>query len=295
MSFIRGLCLGLIGFLLFFCLLAFSLILTLRVTILQPEFMVKELDKLNIPVAAREFLGDQMLLDETYVKAIDNTLVEIEPWIRQQINEAVFSSYDYWLGKNRTFRIRLDLDPLRNSLVDNLTEVYLQSPPPEYLKLPPSEQKSYLASLRQDTLDLIPSTLEIDKDNLGEDIKAVFTRARETIFYLNIAFWGLLAALLLLAILLILTARKIKGILLSCGLLLTADGALILVAIRIISSKVYPRLISVDLISELQIWLSTFLQDTLFPWKAVGIALLIAGVLSLLVYLFITIKKPVPE
>jgi hypothetical protein len=280
MSFVKGLCLGLAGCLLFFSLLVFSGLLSIKSTVLQPQFMVDELDKLDITIAAREFLVDQML-DETYVEAVDRTLIETEPWIRLQMSEAVFSSYDYLLGKSRTFRITLNLDPLRKSLVDNLTGVYLESPPAEYLALSPSEQENYLTDLRQDTLDLIPSTLEINKDNLGEDIMSNLKQAKEAVSFINAAFWGLLAAVIMLALLLIIFLRKTKGILITFGIIFVVDGALIILAKILFQNSVYPGLAPVDLIPELQVWITQLMKDIVFPWQVCGISLLASGVLAL--------------
>jgi hypothetical protein len=281
MSFFKSLCLGLAGSLLFFSLLIFGLTLTARSTVLNPQFLVNESEKLDIDTAARELLADQTLVDETYTTALNRSIEELEPWIKRQISQIIYSSYDYLQGKNRNFKITLNIDPLKTSLIDNLTQVYLESPPPEYMALSRSKQESYLADIRQDTLDILPSTLEIDESVLGEDVMSVFKQAKAAAAFFDTAFLWSLVIVVLLIILMIIILRKVKEILRSLGVILILDGALTLLALVVFQntylSEVYPH----DLIPELQVWISAVIKDLLAPGWVFGLVLLISGILFL--------------
>ncbi len=64
MKLAKGLALSLLGFLLFLSLSTFGLVFTLNSTILNPDFVVQELDKLDVYSLTSEFLDEQMLQSE---------------------------------------------------------------------------------------------------------------------------------------------------------------------------------------------------------------------------------------
>jgi hypothetical protein len=57
MNLLKGLALGLLSFLLFLSLYVFGLALTLNYTLLNPDFAISEVDRLDIPLLAEEFLN----------------------------------------------------------------------------------------------------------------------------------------------------------------------------------------------------------------------------------------------
>src|SRR4030065_642175 len=66
MKIIKGLLLSLLSLLLFFSLSLFGIALTLRSTVLNPEFVTAEVNKLNIPVAVREVVDQTIILPPEY-------------------------------------------------------------------------------------------------------------------------------------------------------------------------------------------------------------------------------------
>ena len=60
MKILKGLALGLLSFLLFLSLSVFGFALTLNYTLLNPDFTIYEVDRLNIPSLAEEWLGEQI-------------------------------------------------------------------------------------------------------------------------------------------------------------------------------------------------------------------------------------------
>jgi len=80
MKVLKGLALSLLSFLLFLSLSIFGLALTLNLTILNPDFTVSELDRLDIPSLTKDLLSQQIPQDVPYIaEVVDNTIADLEP------------------------------------------------------------------------------------------------------------------------------------------------------------------------------------------------------------------------
>ena len=92
MKFLKGLALSLLGFLLFLSLSIFGLALMLNNTLLNPDFVVSELNKLDVSSLARDMISAQIPLEqiplegEFITEILDDTIADLEPWIREQVN-----------------------------------------------------------------------------------------------------------------------------------------------------------------------------------------------------------------
>ncbi len=281
MSFIKGLCLGLLASLLCFILLVFIFALTLETTLLKPHFMADEFNKLDICVAAGKLLSDQIPLDETLSAAVNLSIKDLEPWIRQQLNKVIYSSYDYWLGNTREFTLTLDLDIFRTRVLDNLEKMYLQSPPAGFMELPKSEQEKVISEVRQGVLDMLPSQMEITGTDLGDDIILVFDRIRDGVVLIKAVFRWSMGIVIVLFFLLMLLLRRFNLILLVFGAVLVLDGILALVLSLVLQNVVLPQIYPQNLIPELQVWIPVMINDALSPVQIAGVVLVSTGMITL--------------
>ena len=125
MKILKVLALSFLSFLLFLSLSIFGLMLTLNYTILNPDFVICELNKLDIPSVARDLLSQQIPQDESYIaEVVGNTLVDVEPWAREQIDLGIRSGYDYLLRESKSLSLEISLESLRDSLKDNLRDKF---------------------------------------------------------------------------------------------------------------------------------------------------------------------------
>ena len=60
MKFLKGLALSLLSFLLFLSLSAFGFVLALNYTLLDPDFIVTEVDKIDIPSLVEPLIEEQI-------------------------------------------------------------------------------------------------------------------------------------------------------------------------------------------------------------------------------------------
>ena len=101
--------------------------------------------ELDISSLVKEFLSEEIPQEEPYLaEVLDNTIADLEPWIKEQVNAGIYTSYDYLLGKSESLSLEISLGPLRDNLKDNLREAILESPPPELEGAPPATVELYI-------------------------------------------------------------------------------------------------------------------------------------------------------
>ncbi len=117
MKIFKNVTLGLLSFLLFLSLSTFGLALTLNNTILSPDFVTSELDKLEVSLLAEELISEQIPegeFPEEFDTALVNTIAKLEPEIKEQVSAATYIIYDYLLGKSQSLSLALTL---RNTIL----------------------------------------------------------------------------------------------------------------------------------------------------------------------------------
>ncbi len=149
MKFLKGFGLTILGLLLFLSLILFGFALTLNQTVLNPDFVVSEIDKLDYSVLAEELISQETTQEELSpeLKSIlVDTIDKVEPIVKEQLGVAVNSTYDYLLGKRQS-----------PDLADTLSNTFLNS--------------EFIASLL-DEVDIPALAEEIYTDQLTEEIPA---------------------------------------------------------------------------------------------------------------------------
>ena len=108
MKFLKGLALSLLSFLLFLSLAIFGLVLTLNYTILNPDFVVSQIDKLDISSLAEEVIIEEIPEKELRV-ALTDTITKFEPLVKEQVSATIYPIFDYLLGKSQSPDLALTL------------------------------------------------------------------------------------------------------------------------------------------------------------------------------------------
>ena len=114
-----------LGIILFFSLFVFGVALNVKMTVLNPNFVAAEIEKVPI---SEIFLDDSNMdwdIPAELKASLDETVVAIEPQLKEEAGNAVRSVYDYLLGKKdnpelaQTLRSTLLSDPFVYELIDN--------------------------------------------------------------------------------------------------------------------------------------------------------------------------------
>jgi len=293
MKFLKGLALGLLSFLLFLSLALFGLALTLNHTILNPDFVTSKLDSLDIPALIKDWLNQQIPQDEPYIaEVIDNTITDLEPWIRDQTHTSVYSSYDYLLGKSRSLNLVISLGPLRDSLKSNLREAILNSPPPELAGAPPATVELYINEAYRYIDELIPPSFEFRESSLDPEVLAQLDQVRQVIDYFQLGYKLLIGFILLLMLGIILTNREVRGATRQLGIIFTTYGAFEYLGIFIIKNLAGTQLPQLNIPPLLQAWLPQLLDNFLAPLQIFSICLLVAGVALIVVSFVYKPRQP---
>jgi len=115
MGFLKGLAISLLSFFLFLSLSVFGLAIMLNGTILNPDFITSQLNRLDVSLLAEEILTEQPS-EEEFGTDLVNTITKLEPLVKEQVSAAIYSVYDYLLGKRESPDLALTL---RNTLLSS--------------------------------------------------------------------------------------------------------------------------------------------------------------------------------
>jgi hypothetical protein len=290
MQVLKGIALGMTGFFLFIVLPLLGLALALNQTVLNPNFVTREIKKLDISTIAQELIEEQLPVEyQSYTPELKAAVVEVEPWLEQEIDSVVSAGYDYLLGNTGDFNITINLDPIRQPLINHLSAAYLQSPPGGAAVLSPAE-------IRQEIEATLPagSTIEINSEVLGAETMDSLDTARQIIGYVHIGYivlWVLIAVFILLIVLIL---RDLKGIGLTLGIIFLISGVLTLVTA--LATKYFMRtaFVTADLPVHVQGWVPGLINDLFYPTNIFSLAVLIIGVLMMVVFFLYRRNQPVP-
>jgi hypothetical protein len=125
MKILKGFALAILGFLLFISLSVFGLAFTVKQTVLNPNFLAAEINKIPLTSLVQNSMNSGNLPSEVQT-SLEKTITAMEPQLKQETSDAVKSLYDYFLGKKSnpelatTLRNTILSDTFVNSLIDNV-------------------------------------------------------------------------------------------------------------------------------------------------------------------------------
>ena len=129
MKFLKGLAIGLLGFLLFLSLSIFGILFLLNQTVLNPNFVTSQLDKLDVVALVEEIISaqeDEEAFSEELTTTLFDTIGDLEPVIREQLYATLNETYDYLLEKREEPDLKTTLgntffnSDFVSSMLDNL-------------------------------------------------------------------------------------------------------------------------------------------------------------------------------
>jgi hypothetical protein len=280
LKFWKGVALGLLACLLFTALLLLIPMFCLNSTVLSPGFVSAEIQKLDTTELAKELLPDSLPGDlQPYSSSIDSTIVELRPWIDSQTQMVISSTYDYLSGRTEALNLTVQAEIIRQTLVKNFEAAYKKSPPAQYSRLNASQQQQALGQAEQELSNLLPQnmTIEVSEKTLGPDATQVLQGARSGYSFAKTAYTGLIWAAIVLALLIILLLRELKGISRTLGIVLLLAAGVAYLAFWLIKIYASTASISQDWPKSIQSWVPEVIRNTLSPMGILCLIILIAG------------------
>ncbi|MCH9003053.1 MAG: hypothetical protein IIC02_10810, partial [Planctomycetes bacterium] len=142
-----------------------DLALTLGGTILDPELTISIIEGIDLSSLAKELLKGidvKLALGAFPVEPyLDDVAAELEPWMKEQVSNAVGPIYDYILGKAQALDLVISLEPITERLEDSLKQAFLESPPPEFAGMSSAELEQVFDQLYTEFSSQIPATVEL--------------------------------------------------------------------------------------------------------------------------------------
>lgn len=293
MSLVRKAALGFLSFLLFVSLAGFGLAFTVNRTVLNPDFIVSRLDTLDASSVMAEVITEQvpeevmvMVPAELIDEVLDAVLTELEPWLKEQIAGTIYTVYDYLWGRSQSLSLVFNVEPVKESVKDELRQALLISPPAGLEMIPPAELGRLFDEFYAQVSGEIPSTLEINESTLHElspDIMPALIQARRYVGYFQVAYWALVAAMALLIMGIILLDRRVRGATRWIGIPCLISGIVTYVGTFVIRNFAGGLITQVSLPVPLGSWLAQLVSDALAPMRVYGIVLMAVGVALLIV------------
>jgi hypothetical protein len=153
---------GILSFLLLVSLAGFGIAFFINSTILKPDFVAGQVDKLDMAALASDYADDVFSEDrpqevEFLKEAVYKVASDQEPWLTEQFNIAVYDSYDYFLGKTDRLEIYIPLDDLKANVKNSLWETLKDFLARAASAIPQSLFMPYIDEYYQDIVDVIPS------------------------------------------------------------------------------------------------------------------------------------------
>lgn len=289
MHFLKGLALGLLGFLLFISLMVLGLAVTLNSTLLSANFVKHEIKQLDLQVVAQEVLKDMLPSEmQSKLENIASLIIEIKPWLDSQIDYLVTSGYHYLKDRSAELNLVIETDSVKPVIVKWAAENFLPTLTPEETQGKDINQLT--EEFRQELDEAIPSSYKIDAELLGADTMRTLDQIKNYVGIWQkgyILLWVLTA---LWIVLIILILRNTKDILRSLGINFLVPGILGVIDyfVLLYVSKAIPM---EDIPQSVHAWAMQFLHNLMTPWGIYFAVLLVTGSGMLIASFFIRKKK----
>lgn len=298
MRIMKGLVLSLLSLLLFLSLSVFGMAFALNITLLNTDFVVAEVDKLDMPALTRQ-LADTLIIpqlpqDMAFLKnPIYASVADFSPSLKEQLKTGIRSAYDYFQGRSQKLGLTISLDPLKTSLRDRARQAFLQNLPPQLAGLPPALVDQYFNQVYQQYSQVIPPSFTLDETTMGTQALAQVRQVKQYVGYFPLVYWGLIAFMLLLIAGIILINRDVKKVTRELGVNLLIYGvfgyASILATRYLIGQYLDPVVSSLSsslaMPQALLSWLSQVTDDVaaLTPLQVFSLSLLAIGIVLVVI------------
>jgi len=281
-----------LSFLLFSSLSVFGMGFVMNRTLLNPDFAIAQIDRLDVPALAGEMLREQVPLEEISGEmsfigdAVEDTIADLEPWLKQQTNTVIYAGYDYLLGKSESLSIVIDLAPAKDSLRENMWQALLASLPPEFTGTPQAELEQLFDEFYQGFSEQIPATFEINESMIAmmnPEIMDTLEQTRLYIGYLQLAYRISIGVMIGTIVGLAFLHRRVKGATRSIGIPFLISGIFGFVGDMVAGRFATGMIVGAELPAELQTWIPQFMNDLFTPMRMLGIGFMAAGIALLIV------------
>jgi len=281
---------------------------TLHNTLLSSDFIVSIVDELDIASLAKEIVSEQFAGQipeemEFMTEYMDDVIVELEPWIKEQIGVVADPVVGYLLGESQSLNVVIPLEPAVEIVRDSLREALLESPPAEFADLPPSLLAQQFDAFFQEFSEGMPSTFELDESLLGTELRTEIAsalasaegglgEARQYVSYFQLGYKLLIGFIVLLILGIVLIHRRVKGASRGLGITFLTYGVPWYVGTFVAKYFAGTQMAQLDIPPYLEGWLPQLVDNFLAPLEMFSLGLLIGGVALIVVSFVYKPREP---
>jgi len=286
MNAVRGFFSGVFCFLLFDVLAFLGIIVTINMTVLNPDFVTSELDKLDVYSVVIE-QAKEMLPSQEFIsyETMDELVAELKPWFEEQAGKLIHDVYAY-LKEDRELNVVVSLETVRTAVKANVSEAILGSLPPELLGVPQSVIDAYMAQLYTEIDNVIPATFQLSETSVGQ-VAAQLQQIKQIIGYVATVYKVLIVAAVVLVLLIALThwwqpkpiTRSVGITFILVGVACVLDSLLDVWIVQALSRLVAES----SLLLGLEAKLPQLAADFMAPIRMYGIGFLSAGIVLVII------------
>ena len=259
---VRKAAIGFLSFLLFCSLSVFGATFAMNRTILNPDFVIAQIDRLDLSALVEEAAGGEFPLEQIPA--------DLDPWIREQTHAVIYGSYDYLLGKSDRLSMVIDLEPVRESLAGSMGVTGL---------IPPSIEinATMIRMMSPETMDMLEE-------------------ARRYIGYEQLAYRISIGAMIGIIVgLIFLHRRRLKSSARSIGIPCLTCGIPAFIGTLVLGGVAMAFITQFGLPAQLQSVLSQSLGDFLAPMRMYSIGLMATGITLLVLSVVYKERRPPAE
>ncbi len=294
MNVLRGFFSGVFNFLLFDVLVLLGFIISLNLTILNPDFVTDEMEKLDIYSTvieqAKTMLPSQQFISD---EIVDELAVELRPWFEEQADKVIHGVYAY-LKEDRELNVAVSLESVRTAVKEKVRETSLSLLPPQLLGVSQSQIDAYMAQMYAGIDTVIPPSFELSESMIGAQTMAQLQQIKQIIGYIQTAYRYLIVAAVFLVLLIALAHWwQPKPIARSIGITFTLVGAVCILGplLDYLIIQVLSQFIgSSEILSGLQTKLPQLAADLTAPVRMYGIGFLVSG--AALIVISVMFRSP---
>jgi hypothetical protein len=287
--FLKSFGLAVLDVILLLSLSFFGLMFTINQTFLNPDFTVSQVEKLDTTSLAADIIRGQIVsqatipitlpIEEFIIGAANETITDMEPWLKQQAREITYSFYEYLEGRSQNLSVVIPLEEVKESLKDNISKAVIASPPPGLTDLPPATIERYLEPF----YDRIPSSFELNEAWLGPQNMAQIDQLRQLVSHFHIVYYALIGFILFLILCIILINHEVRGSTRSLGVVFLGGGIVSYGVFWLAKNAVAAQSTLPQVPVYLRSWLPQFMTDILSPMELYSFGLAGMGVVLLIV------------
>jgi hypothetical protein len=263
-------------------LVAFGAMFMLDRGIFNADFMVGQMERLDISELAGDTIAAEMLAnlppEAAYIEdSLDELLVKVEPWIDAQAGIVIPRIYDYVLGKTSSYAVSIPTVELEQLILAELDVILAESPPEALASVPVEMQAQIIAQIKAELAANFPDEIVINEAMMPAEFANVLEQARLGLSYFRMGYWATIGLALLLALIIVVTFRSVRPASRTIGIVLLLFG-LLEIAIFYGGQAVLPYAPLAQVPAALRDWLPGLVDGLLRPALMLGIGSAVVGV-----------------